>query len=122
MDLPVLIVCSDLIFSTKITGTAKSLGRPFAVARSLEQLRELLATYAGALVVIDLAASGLDPLDAIRLAKTPPPTAAPLAKVVVFLSHVQTDLASAARQAGADQVLARSAFTMKLPEILSAAK
>jgi DNA-binding NarL/FixJ family response regulator len=122
MESPILIVCTDLIFSTKITGTAKSLGRPFAVARSLEKLRDLLAANASALVIIDLAATGIDPLDAIRLAKTPPAPDAPKAKVVTFLSHLQTDLAAAARQAGADQVLARSAFTIQLPHILAASQ
>jgi hypothetical protein len=39
-----------------------------------------------------------------------------------FVSHVQTELIDAARQAGVDEVLARSAFTMRLPEILARGK
>jgi hypothetical protein len=35
-----------------------------------------------------------------------------------FASHVQTDVIDAARKAGIDEVLARSAFTMQLGEIL----
>ncbi len=35
-----------------------------------------------------------------------------------FVSHVQADLIDAARQAGVGEVLARSAFTMRLGEIL----
>jgi hypothetical protein len=35
-----------------------------------------------------------------------------------FVSHVRTDLIQAAQQAGADEVLPRSAFTAQLPEIL----
>ena len=38
---------------------------------------------------------------------------------VGFLSHVQKDLAVAAREAGCDRVMARSAFTRDLPRILS---
>ena len=38
--------------------------------------------------------------------------------VVAFLSHVQTDLAAAARAAGCDVLLARSAFTRDLPHLL----
>jgi hypothetical protein len=38
---------------------------------------------------------------------------------VGFLSHVQRDLAVAAREAGCDRVMARSAFTKDLPTILS---
>ena len=37
---------------------------------------------------------------------------------VGYASHVQTDVIQAARQAGVDNVLARSAFTQQLPEIL----
>ena len=38
---------------------------------------------------------------------------------VGFLSHVQKDLAVAAREAGCDRVVARSAFTRDLPKILA---
>ena len=38
---------------------------------------------------------------------------------VGFLSHVQKDLALAAREAGCDRVIARSAFTKDLPQILA---
>ena len=41
--------------------------------------------------------------------------------VVGFLSHVQKDLALAARESGCDRIMARSAFTKDLPEILSGA-
>ena len=40
------------------------------------------------------------------------------AHVVAYLSHVQVELAAAAKEAGADTVLPRSAFSAKLPEIL----
>jgi phosphoketolase len=38
---------------------------------------------------------------------------------VGFLSHVQKDLAVAAREAGCDRIVARSAFTRDLPRILA---
>jgi hypothetical protein len=38
------------------------------------------------------------------------------------LSHVQTDLAARAREAGCDEVMPRSAFTQNLARILSAAR
>ncbi len=40
-------------------------------------------------------------------------------KTVGFLSHVQKDLAVAAKEAGCDRVMARSAFTKDLPKILA---
>ena len=36
-----------------------------------------------------------------------------------FVSHVQTDVIDAARQAGVGEVLARSAFTQQLGDILT---
>jgi DNA-binding response OmpR family regulator len=110
-----IAVVTDLIFSTKITGTGKALGKPVLVARTIERLREHLAAAEAAdsrTVIVDLNVSGVDPLAVIREAK------AGGAKVVAFLSHVQADLAAAAREAGADQVMARSGFTERLPEIL----
>ena len=38
--------------------------------------------------------------------------------VIAFLSHVQTDLAAAAREAGCDILLARSAFVRELPQLM----
>jgi hypothetical protein len=37
-----------------------------------------------------------------------------------YVSHVQTDVIAAARAAGVDEVLARSAFSERLGQILSA--
>jgi CheY-like chemotaxis protein len=113
---PILILCTDLIFSTKITGTAKALGRPFAVARSLEKLEQLLtASPSPTVLIVDLNVSGLDPLAAIRVAKSQPNPP----KITAFLSHVQVDLAAGAREAGADQVLPRSTFTQQLPALIA---
>ncbi len=67
------------------------------------------------LLIVDLNITAVDPMAAIRLAKGH--AAGP--RVVGFLSHVQVDLAAAARAAGADQVMARSAFTAQLPELLA---
>jgi hypothetical protein len=36
-----------------------------------------------------------------------------------FLSHVQKDLAVAAKEAGCDRVMARSAFTKDLPKVIA---
>jgi hypothetical protein len=38
--------------------------------------------------------------------------------VLGFVSHVASEQISAARMAGCDQVMARSAFTQQLPELL----
>jgi CDGSH-type Zn-finger protein len=118
LDAPptLLVLCSDLIFITKITSTAKSLQRPFGVARTIDKLNSLLAAAASRpLLIVDLNITGLDPIAAITAAKAHPN--AP--HILAFLSHVQTDLAEAAKKAGADQVMPRSAFSAQLPQLLS---
>jgi CheY-like chemotaxis protein len=110
---PILILCTDLLFVTKITGTAKALGRPVRVLRSTEKLQEELRAHAPPpLLIVDLNAGGPDPLAAIRLAK------AHAVPVAAYLSHVQVELAAAAREAGAEKVMARSAFVTQLPAIM----
>jgi DNA-binding NarL/FixJ family response regulator len=125
----VIAVVTDLIFSTKITGTAKALGGQVLVSRNIGALKLHLDTAALAaegeaapgtgenLVIIDLNSSGVDAIEAVRVAKGHP--SAP--RVVAFLSHVQAELALAARQAGADQVMARSTFVERLPELVKPA-
>lgn len=111
---------TDLLFSTKITSTGQALGVPVTVARGVDTLVEKLGAASGddsaALVIVDLNSSG-DPVEAIRRLKA----LAPAPRVIAFLSHVQVELATAARNAGADEVMARSAFSMNLPTILKGA-
>ncbi len=113
-----IAVVTDLIFSTKITGTAKALGKPFAVARNLDRLRALLDESPELpLVIVDLNSSGLDTVEAVRVAKAH----AKNPHVVAFLSHVEVELAQQARAAGADRVMARSGFVDALPGMLAQA-
>lgn len=113
--MPLTILITDLIFSTKITSTAQSLHIPFAVVRTLEQLAAKLTTAAGGTLIVDLNITAVDPLAAIKAAKALP--APP--RIIGFLSHVQAELAAAAQSAGADLVLPRSAFSAQLPELLA---
>ena len=64
------------------------------------------------LVLVDLEAD--EAVEAITRCKEaqPPP------RIVAFGPHVRADLFEAARDAGADEVLARSAFVSRLPQIL----
>lgn len=109
-----IILCTDLLFSTKITGTAKALQKPFVVVRTLEKLQAALAEFPQATFIVDLGTTVVDPIAAIATAKQ----AAPAVKVVAFVSHVDVERATAARVAGADRVLARSGFVNELPGIV----
>jgi DNA-binding NarL/FixJ family response regulator len=113
----VLALVTDLLFATKISSTAKSLGAPVDVVRGVVPLRERVAAGAASLVIIDLNADASDTIEAIRAVKA----ARPAVRTVAYVSHVQTELAAAAREAGADLVLPRSRFTAELPAILARA-
>ena len=106
----------DLFFQMKVAETAKQLGLELKVATSCDALLALLEP-APKLVIVDLNArhQPLQTIERIRAGNNG-------VRVLGFLSHVQTDLAAQARQAGCDEVMARSAFTQNLAAILRAAK
>lgn len=115
MQRRIAVYVTDLIFSTKIMSTARSLDVAVEVVRSAAGLSDRLAGGGIDLVIIDLTADG-DPVEAVRAARRAENTP----RIVAFCPHVQIDLADAAREAGADEVLPRSAFSQDLPGILRA--
>jgi CheY-like chemotaxis protein len=114
---PVLVVVSDLLFRSKIDEVARQLGLELRVARSIEQLERHLARGEPAVTLVDLEAETLDTSAAIRRIREAPWGAA--ARIVGFAGHTNVSAIRAGRDAGAGVVLARSAFTAQLPELLS---
>jgi DNA-binding NarL/FixJ family response regulator len=117
MPMPrVVALMDDLFFQMKVAETAKQLGLELKVAANADALLGLLGA-APKLVIVDLNArqQPIQAIERIRAEKNG-------IRVLGFLSHVQTDLAARAREAGCDEVMPRSAFTQNLAKILSAAK
>jgi DNA-binding NarL/FixJ family response regulator len=112
----VVALMDDLFFQMKVAETAKHLGLELKVAANSDALMALLAS-APKLVIVDLNARS-QPIQAIERLRAEKNGA----RVVAFLSHVQTELAAQARAAGCDEVMPRSAFTQNLAAILSTAK
>ena len=113
----VLAAVEDLLFRSKISETASSVGIEAAFPRNPKRLLEALRESPPDLLVLDLNSARFEPLTLLKRVRSDEtmhdvPT-------VGFLSHVQKDLAVAAREAGCDRVLARSAFTKDLPRILA---
>ena len=113
----VLCVVDDLMFSVKISTTAKAIGAPILFERNPEMVVARIREKQPSLVIFDLNSAKLRPLDAIAALKADP--ALRQVPTLGYVSHVQTDVIEAARSAGIDQVLARSAFTDRLAEILA---
>src|SRR5215212_2260754 len=113
----ILAAVEDLLFRSKISETASSLGIEAAFPRNPRRLLEALRESPPDLLVDDLNSARLEPLTLLRSVKSD--EARVNEPTVGFLSNVQKDLAVAAREAGCDRVLARSAFTKDLPRILA---
>ncbi len=113
----VLAAVDDLLFRSKISETAEQLGIEARFPRSKGKLLDALQESAPELLILDLNSVRFDPLELLRIVKSDEATQQ--VPTVGFLSHVQGDLAVAARKAGCDHVMARSAFTKDLPRILA---
>ena len=112
----VLCVVDDLIFSIKISTTAKALGTEMYFERSADQVVSRVREKRPRLVIFDLNSTKLRPMEAITALKADPDLKS--IQTLGYVSHVDTDTIEAARQAGIDQVLARSAFVERLGSIL----
>jgi DNA-binding NarL/FixJ family response regulator len=112
----VLVAVDDLLFSSKIRTVAKQAGVDLTFARTPGEILERARTERPALVIFDLDSTKADPVATIAALKSDPSLAG--IRTLGFASHVHTDIIGAARKAGAEQVLPRSAFAGNLAEIL----
>ena len=114
----VIAAFTDLIFGARIHAAATAHGVSTKVSTAPERIVQ--AVQQGACTVfVDLDVRAADPVALIARLKadeimrdTP---------IVAFASHVRTDAIQAARDAGADQVLARGAFARQLPDLVRSA-
>jgi len=116
----VLAAVDDLLFSSKIRTVARHVGVEVVFSRSPEAILEHVRSARPALAIFDLNSPKTDPLGTIAAIKGDEQMRA--TRIVGFASHVQTPLIASARAAGADAVMARSAFTSQLAEILEQAR
>jgi len=107
----------DMFFASKIESAARHAGLILIQVRDEEALFCQLETIVPDLVVIDLSSKAAGSLAAIRRIKNDDRFKE--TEIVGFFSHVQLDLEQAAREAGCDQVVPRSAFSRNLPGILN---
>ncbi len=111
----VLAVLEDLFFTVKINEAAKRAGLAITFVKSEHDVLEQ-ARLKPALIIVDLNFQGVDPLKLIRTLKADEHTKS--INLVGYVSHVQGELKLQAQEAGCNMVLARSAFSQNLPQIL----
>lgn len=112
----ILAALDDLMFTSRIRTAAAGTRADVRFARSADETVAIAREQAPALILLDLNARRMDAIATIAALKSDPQLAG--IRVVGFVSHVQADVIAAARSAGIDEVLARSAFVARLPELL----
>jgi threonine dehydratase len=115
----IVAVVDDLMFSSRIREAARAAGAEVTFVRRRADVDAALGAHRPGLVLFDLDRDALDPIGAIREIRGTPEFSG--VTVVAFGSHVKTERLQAAREAGADRVMARSAFVAELPKLLAAA-
>ncbi len=112
--MPVLVAVRDLLFRSRIQAAALRLGVDARLLPRGTSLSDGARALGGGTVLADLAEPGA--LDEIRKVK-----AEGTVRVVGFLGHLEVDLARAAAEAGADEVLSRGELSRRLDDVLRAA-
>jgi len=101
----------DMFFASKISATARQTGCELVFCRNTESVPPDTNR-----ILVDLNSTTFDPVREIQKLKARGGAAG--APIIAYLSHVQVELQQMAQQAGADEVISRSAFVQRLPEIL----
>jgi CheY-like chemotaxis protein len=112
----VLCIVDDLMFSVRISTAARAVGADVRFERQADLVLERIREEQPSLVILDLNSASLHPM-ATLAAIAADPTLQHI-RTLGYVSHVDSDTIAAARAAGIDQVLARSAFSERLGDIL----
>lgn len=105
---PILALVRDLLFSSRISATARAINRQVKIIREPAQL----ATENANLLIVDLNLAGA--VEAAAAWKC-----GLKRHVVGFVSHVDAQTIAKARGLGIDRVMARSHFVEVLPKLLA---
>jgi CheY-like chemotaxis protein len=113
----ILVVADDLLFRSKISTAAKSLGVTVRAATTPDAALQRAREDQPTLVLIDLDGQRPGPFEVLERFREDPALAA--LPTVGFVSHVHADLVQRARALGIGMVLARSAFVAQLSDLLA---
>ncbi|HYO92118.1 MAG TPA: hypothetical protein VEQ40_10795 [Pyrinomonadaceae bacterium] len=115
-DGAIIVGVSDMFFAAKIRATADALSVPLRFIKTAEEIMRAAREDNSSLIILDLHQQQPDPFQIARELKSD--DGLRHIRLLGFFSHVQTELEKRAREAGFEQVMPRSAFTRRLPEIL----
>jgi PleD family two-component response regulator len=112
----ILAVVEDLLFTVKISDAAKRAGLEVEFLKSERDVIEKATHEKPLLIILDLNFNAVQPLKLISKVKSNGEMKQ--ISVIGYLSHVQGELKQQAQDAGANIVMARSAFSQNLQQIL----
>ena len=112
----ILAVVDDLLFTVKISDAANRAGFDAEFVKSEKDVMEKAAHEKPLLIILDLNNNSVQPLELIAKLKSDGDLRH--ISLIGYLSHVQGELKQKAQEAGANIVMARSAFSQNLPQIL----
>jgi hypothetical protein len=104
----ILVLCSDLFFTSKINAEARAAGSVIEIIRNPAKL----TTQPGRRLIVDLNLAG-------AIAAAGNWRTATGGEVVGFVGHTDEEAIAQARAAGLDQIMARSRFVQVLPKLLA---
>jgi PleD family two-component response regulator len=111
-----LAAVEDLFFTVKISDAAKRAGLAVEFVKNDKDLLDRIKEERPALIIFDLNFSAMQPLKVISKLKANAESKS--ISLIGYLSHVQGELKQKAHETGCDMVLARSALSQNLPQIL----
>ncbi|MDX1978759.1 MAG: response regulator [Bryobacteraceae bacterium] len=111
----ILALVSDLLFTVKISDAAKRNGMQIEYVKTDEEFLDKVRSMPS-LVIMDLNIHSANPVKLIEQVRSDAERKD--LNILSFVSHVQGDLKQKAHDAGCNLVLARSAFTQNLQQIL----
>lgn len=112
----IMAMSADMLFGSRIRGAARATGAEVALIGRPDELQRRAAEQPPTRIILDLDHRRVDMPQLIRALKADPVTSG--IPVVAYVSHVNADAIAAARAAGADRVMARSAFVNELPALM----
>ena len=119
MSNEVVAILEDVFMTTKIREVATKQEQDVRFVRDLIGWDKRLAGPSPNLVLVDLTAESLKPMELIQRVKAQTEWSG--ARVVAYASHSRAELMEEANRAGADSVLAKSDVAARLNEILQGA-
>lgn len=111
----IVAAVTDLFFTVKINEAAKRAGMGVDFVKTKADA-VAMAKEKPKLLLLDLNCDAVEPLELIREMKADDELRR--IPIISYLSHIQADLKKEAQDAGANMVLAKSAFSQSLVQIL----